>query len=208
MTDNFKVHEFWPTPVYENYISVKSSWLDFIQNGEYHRAKTNTSDSTNDRHILNSLPDLKDRLLFHVNMFAKEYLKVKNLQFYFLNSWILKHHQNDFARPHFHSNSLLSGVYYLQTENNSGVLEFLKKYDSQTVFPVAISPDFSEYNYTNSEALALKPKNGTLVIFPSTLIHQVGKNESEKIRYSLAFNIFCKGTLENDGFTLGLNNET
>jgi len=208
MTDNFKVHEFWPTPVYESYVPVKSEWLNFVEKSEYGRAKSNTSDYTNDRYILNNLPDLKEKLFFHVNLFTEKYLKVKNTQFYFLNSWILKHYKNDSAQPHFHTNSILSGVYYLQTENNSGDLKFIKKPDEQRIFPTAISPDYSEYDYTNSDDLSFKPKKGSLLIFPSNLTHGVAKNESEKIRYSLAFNIFCKGIFGKDEYTLHLNHET
>ena len=39
-----------------------------------------------------------------------------------------------------------------------------------------------------------KVENGKLLIFPSNLMHKIGKNESNKVRYSLAFNIFCRGT--------------
>ena len=36
---------------------------------------------------------------------------------------------------------------------------------------------------------------GKLVVFPSNLMHRVEENKSDENRYSLAFNLFCKGNL-------------
>ena len=201
---NFKVHELWPTPIYENNIPVKSDWIDFAENCKYDRMFSQNGDYTSNKYILNSITDLKEELLFHVNLFAEKYLKVKNAKFYFLNSWIVKHNPNDFAQPHFHSNSLLSGVYYLKTEKNSGDIKFIKKYDEQRIFPTYITPDYNEYNYTNSDNIKLSPEKGNVIIFPSTLMHEVTKNVSKDIRYSLAFNIFCKGNFGKDEYELKL----
>ena len=34
---------------------------------------------------------------------------------------------------------------------------------------------------------------GKLMLFPSNLMHRVEENKSNRDRYSLAFNLFCKG---------------
>ncbi len=201
---SFKVHELWPTPIYENNIPVKSDWIDFAENCEYERMFSKNGDYTSNKYILNSITDLKEELILHVNLFAEKYLKVKNAKFYFLNSWIVKHHPNDFAQSHFHGNSLLSGVYYLKTEKNSGDIKFIKKYDEQRIFPTSITPDYSEYNYTNSDNIKLSPEKGNVIIFPSTLMHEVTKNKSKDIRYSLAFNVFFKGSFGKDEYELKL----
>lgn len=202
--NSFKVHEFWPTPIYENHIPVKSEWINFAENCKYERMFSQNGDYTVDKYILNSILDLKKELLFHINLFAEKYLKVINVEFYFLNSWIVKHYPKDWAQAHYHSNSLLSGVYYLKTEKNSGDINFKKKYNEQKIFPTSITPDYSEYNYTNSENFKFSAKNGNLIIFPSTLMHEVTKNESNNIRYSLAFNVFCKGIFGKDEYELKL----
>ena len=98
----------------------------------------------------------------------------------------------------------MSGVYYLKAEKNSGDINFKKKYNEQKIFPTSITPDYSEYDYTNSENFKFPTKNGNVIIFPSTLMHEVTKNESNDIRYSLAFNVFCKGIFGKDEYELKL----
>ena len=55
----FKVHNLWPIPIYEDKIPVKKQWKDTITNLEYERTHVNNSDISKDRYILNSIPDLK-----------------------------------------------------------------------------------------------------------------------------------------------------
>lgn len=202
--NNFKVHELWPTPIYENHIPIKSEWLYYAENCQFERMVSENGNITVDKYILNNILDLKKEILFHVNLFTEKYLKIVNTQFYFLNSWIVKHHPNDWAQPHHHINSLLSGVYYLKTEKNSGDINFIKNYKEQNVFPLTITPNYSEYNYSNSKHYNFKPKVGDLIIFPSTLMHEVTINKSNNIRYSLAFNVFCKGSFGKDEYELKL----
>jgi hypothetical protein len=38
-----------------------------------------------------------------------------------------------------------------------------------------------------------------LILFPSHLTHHTTKTFSDNYRYSLAFNMFCKGTLNQNG---------
>ena len=202
--NNFKVHELWPTPIYENYIPVKSEWLDYAENCKYERMFSQNGDYTVYKYILDNILDLKKQLFFHVNLFAEKYLKIVNTEFYFLNSWIVKHHFNDWAQAHHHSNSLLSGVYYLKTEKNSGDINFIKDYKEQNIFPLAITPNYDEYNYVNSKNFKFEPAVGNLIIFPSTLMHEVTKNNSKNTRYSLAFNVFCKGVFGKNEYELKL----
>ena len=202
--NNFKVHELWPTPIYENHIPVKSKWLDYAENCKYERMFSQNGDYTVDKYILDNILDLKKELFSHVNLFTEKYLKIANTEFYFLNSWIVKHYPNDWAQAHHHINSLLSGVYYLKTEKNSGDINFIKDYKEQNIFPLAITPNYNDYNYVNSKNFKFEPAVGNLIIFPSTLMHEVTKNNSKNTRYSLAFNIFCKGILGKDEYELKL----
>ena len=128
-----------------------------------------------------------------VNIFTTDYLKVFDVEFYFLNSWIVKHYPKDWAQEHMHENSLLSGVYYLDTPKDAGGIVFVKGYNEQEIFPTAITPKVSEYNYVTSKQMTFKVNPGKLVIFPSNLMHSVEENKSNNNRYSLAFNLFCRG---------------
>ena len=189
----FKVHELWPKPIFDTEIPVKQQWLDFAHNTEYERLHINNADYTKDKYVLNKLPDLKQVILELVNIFTTNYLKVVEAEFYFLNSWIVKHDPNDWAQEHMHENSLLSGVYYLNTPKDAGGIVFVKGYGEQEIFPMALTPKVSEYNYVTSKEQTLQVNSGQLVIFPSNLMHRVKENKSDKNRYSLAFNLYCRG---------------
>ena len=86
---------------------------------------------------------------------------------------------------HNHPNSLLSGVYYVQADTESGDLSLLDPRKQAWV----IQPDFSERNQMNAPVQFIVPEAGTLVIFPSWLEHGVNQNLSEADRISIAFNI-------------------
>ena len=189
----FKVHELWPKPIFDTEIPVKQQWLDFAYNTDYERVYADNGYYTKDKYILNKLPDLKQLILEQVNIFTTNYLKVVEAEFYFLNSWIVKHDPNDWAQEHMHENSLLSGVYYLNTPKDAGGIVFVKGYGEQEIFPMALTPKVSEYNYVTSKEQTLQVNSGQLVIFPSNLMHRVKENKSDKNRYSLAFNLYCRG---------------
>lgn len=192
---NFKVHELWPKPVFEDFITPKSEWLSFAKSCEYERMYLDNGDFTIDKYILDKIPDLKNDLLKKVNLYTEKYLKVKDIEFYFTNSWIVRHHPDDWGQLHYHKNSLLSGVYYLDVFSNSGDICFVKGHNEHEIFPLAITPSYSQDNYINNAEINFNVSNGKLLLFPSNLMHKIEKNKSGKIRYSLAFNIFCRGTL-------------
>ena len=200
----FKVHELWPKPILDVEIPVKQQWLDFTYNSEYERVFIDNADSSKDKYILNKLPDLKQLILEQVKIFTTYYLKVIDVKFYFLNSWIVKHYPKDWAHEHMHQNSLLSGVYYLDVPKDSGGIVFVKGYGEQEIFPSAITPKVSEYNYVTSREMTFKVNSGKLLLFPSNLMHRVEVNKSNKSRYSIAFNLFCGGNFGCDESQLTL----
>ena len=121
----FKVHELYPTPVYDGHLDVKHEWLKFAMNCEYQRMSSNNGSYTNDFYILNKMPDLKKSIKEHFELYVRKYLKVKsNINFDFQNSWINKHTKGDKAHDHSHVNSVFSGVYYLQVGPKMGDIIF------------------------------------------------------------------------------------
>ena len=53
----------------------------------------------------------------------------------------------------------------------------------------------SEVNILNLRNFFITPRKNLLLIFPSYLLHRVAENDSEQIRYSIAFNIFPTGSI-------------
>jgi hypothetical protein len=72
--------------------------------------------------------------------------------------------------------------------------------------PITSNPSYSipvkEYNLANSSFWTCPVNDNGIIYFPSTTLHEVGTNNSDKNRISLGFNVFMRGEL---GDTKNLN---
>jgi uncharacterized protein (TIGR02466 family) len=132
---------------------------------------------------------LKKLIMIEFNKFKNKYLKYKN-DFKITTSWLTKTLPNQTSNYHNHKNCIFSGVLYIQTDENSGGINFLN-YNTNS----SILLDVEEYNFYNSIDYTLTPTNGALIFFPSEIHHKILKNNSNITRYSLAFNLFPTGFL-------------
>ena len=200
----FKTHNLWPTPIYESEIPVKEQWKTAVINLEYERTHVNNSDISKDRNILNSIPDLKQEIEKHCEIFVRKYLTVKdNAKFYLQNSWCNIHSPNEFSQIHHHGNSLISGVYYPIFPKNSGNISFHKTvFPPTNLFPQSIMIEFDEHNNLNAGMYYVEIQEGTIVLFPSHLDHKVQENKSNEKRYSIAFNFFVRGKFGKEEYIL------
>lgn len=87
---------------------------------------------------------------------------------------------------HYHPNSFFSGVYYPQNIQYSSIR--FKNPHNPTIFP-----RFNNHNLYNSTSMEYTPEQGSVIIFPSDLEHDVLPNVSDQMRISIAFNIFFSG---------------
>jgi uncharacterized protein (TIGR02466 family) len=203
--NEFKVHNLWPIPVYEDNIPVKQEWKNKILNLEYERTKINNSDISKDRYILNDIKDLKSEIETHCERYVRHYLTVKeNYNFYMLNSWSNLHAPKERSQIHYHGGSLISGVYYPILPSESGNIIFYKGDQLTNLFHHTIRFEFNEHNNVTSDSYALKLNEGTIVLFPSHLNHSVEENLSNQNRYSIAFNFFVKGKFGKEEYQLEL----
>ena len=97
---------------------------------------------------------------------------------------------------HNHPNSFISGVFYIQVDPSVDSIVFNKS--SQDFFHLPIK----NYNNFNSSSWKVPVTNGELLLFPSSLFHQVNPVRGKKDRISLSFNTFPYGLLgHKDGLT-------
>lgn len=90
------------------------------------------------------------------------------------------------VEPHRHANYFLSFVYYVQAEPGCGDLVIMPNDPSiEFMCPTAYH---KESNVYNSGRHRTEPKVGTLVAFPTWLMHMVGPNRSGTDRISFAVN--------------------
>jgi len=95
--------------------------------------------------------------------------------------WINVNQPGAFNAPHDHLGAFWSGCYYVSMPEDGGGIEFLsphKPLPSMAGFRAPITAD----------KLTLRPKPGTVLIFPATLVHWVQPNDSKHERVTIAFN--------------------
>tara|TARA_B100000941_G_C28283556_1_gene437805 strand:+ start:48 stop:671 length:624 start_codon:yes stop_codon:yes gene_type:complete len=119
------------------------------------------------------------------------------LDFKITQSWLNKTLCNSNGHHlHNHPNSFISGVFYIQVDPSVDSIVFNKS--SQDFFHLPIK----SYNNFNSSSWKVPVTNGELLLFPSSLFHQVNPVGGKKDRISLSFNTFPYGLLgHKDGLT-------
>lgn len=102
-----------------------------------------------------------------------------------LNCWANINGKFAYNVVHNHPQSILSGVYYVQTPENCGNIFFKDPRD----VAVMMAPPVDEYTVWTFQKIVYQPKAGRMLIFPSWLLHGVEPNLSDEERVCLSFNV-------------------
>jgi uncharacterized protein (TIGR02466 family) len=151
-----------------------------------YQADNDIAQRTEDVHVLADFPEIRDALIAATMDYSVKVLQQYQLPLAMTTSWITRTRPGGFSARHHHSNSWLSGVWYPEA---SSTITFTSPMRS-TILP----NEPAEYNIYNAEAWTIRPESNMLVIFPSYLQHQIDLNDTDDIRYSLAFNTFPVST--------------
>ena len=120
------------------------------------------------------------------------FLDYKNLyeyknDFAITTSWITKSNPGNYGEYHKHMNCFFSGIYYFKLPINSGLISF-NKFNNENI--LIVPQKWNKYNnYGHEENI----EENDIIFFPGNLYHTQLKNNSNDVRYSLAFNIMPKG---------------
>lgn len=196
----YKLTPLFSVPLYHKKIGAPDPMtLAWMRNLDYpHEAAGH--DHTADKYILEhkKLSKLKQLIKSETDYFVHEILGVQDdLDFEIQNSWINKHVKGQDNSVHWHSNAMLSGVYYPLANPNDGDILFKRSHTYYNLFYDTVRVEFKEgyNNQFNTDLYNITPVSGDLIIFPSHLEHMVVPNENDSERYSLAFNLFARGTV-------------
>lgn len=158
---------------------------------------------TVDRHILDhqDFRNLRHQIQKHIDKFVYEIIGAeKKQQWEITTSWVNKSPPKDGNHfIHYHSNCLISGVVYLEVDEHTGAICFHKDKFYNNLWGETLCIDFDKITDYNTKAIGISPKQYEILMFPSFLSHSVLNNESTIDRYSLAFNVFPRGTIGHGG---------
>lgn len=137
--------------------------------------------------ILNNFYDF---CLKNLNDYFQEiYRPQHNVQLRITQMWANYNSKGQFHHTHEHPNSFLSAVFYIQCTNNQDNIMFSKKEYRQLSVP---SKNFTEFN---SMEFRCPVEENLLLIFPSSLTHNVDPVIFDKPRISISMNTFPVGLL-------------
>ena len=194
----YQTFNIFPTTVYvgemedhskhkEDFYKVYSKY-DYApvihKNGyEYH---TTTSENFGNPliHLDKNLEFLFSDIVSHTQKYVYDVLEYKKIfDFIITKTWLSRARKStDETKWHGHAPSHASFIYYLNTPPNSHTLNFLTPHNSNSLFAGNNTSDYKHgietFNEVNSSTFFLEPKEGTIVIFPSTIRHRTSSTSS------------------------------
>jgi uncharacterized protein (TIGR02466 family) len=123
-----------------------------------------------------------------------------NVDLKITQSWCNYSKPGQFHHKHAHPNSYISGVFYVQTNDNDRIY-FYRDGWQQIKFPA------EQWNPYNSESWWFEATAGKLILFPSSLTHMVPEVKGDDTRISLSFNTFPVGVVGEEMDLTGLKLE-
>jgi uncharacterized protein (TIGR02466 family) len=124
--------------------------------------------------------------------FEKVYMPMNSIKSHITLSWTNYNKKNDWVNEHNHSNSIISGVFYVKTQESDGLM-------------IRNDPPYKQLSWVNredtpwnSEIAVFQAVEGELLLFRSDLKHNVMPEQHDGVRVSLAFNTWISGEIGDD----------
>ena len=189
------IQGIFPIPIYLSNIDrpFTKEELEFVYNQKNKVVANDGNTSSKDNYILNrkEFKNIKQFLLKCCRDYLKRVVSPKNnIEIYITQSWLNFTETNQYHHRHLHPNSVISGVLYFDCNSLYDRIVFVNPRSYEQ-----IKPEINEYNLWNSETWFYPLETGKLIMFPSSLTHQVDTKKGNNTRISLAFNTFYKGTI-------------
>jgi uncharacterized protein (TIGR02466 family) len=186
---DFETHKIFPETVAFYKLPYNRKEEEFLKKFEFTELNTSVNEDlggkncfiSKELYVLNKNNLLKNKLLKCVNHFMNELglnFKVK-----ITTSWLTKTLPGGFTQEHAHSLSFYSAVYYPFKSIKNYEFEFMKKRNDFW----ELSGYVKHHNHISNK-LKIEVNQNTLIIFNSNIKHRIPKNNTEHLRYSLAFN--------------------
>jgi uncharacterized protein (TIGR02466 family) len=123
--------------------------------------------------------------------FDRIYDPATNVGPHITQSWMTYSSRGQSHPKHFHFNSFISGVFYVQTSPGDNITFHSPRKEMFRITPNA-------FTFTNSDSCKFDAVTGEVFLFPSYLEHHVDPHQDDSLRVSLSFNTFLHGRLGDD----------
>ncbi len=188
-----RVTGIFPVPIYQTILNREISTEEKNFFNKLERTKNSYNYNSKNNYVLDEEPlsTLKKELFLRVEDYFQKIITPKtNVLPYITQSWVNWTKKGEEHHKHAHSNSLFSGVFYIDADEEYDSIKFFKRhtYESLSIEPY-------EYHLFNSESWTFKVKTGDIILFPSSLGHLVESKIGDNLRTSLSFNTFIRGTI-------------
>jgi uncharacterized protein (TIGR02466 family) len=197
---NPEIFAIFPEPIYKiklNRVFTKEENTFFVK--KKNKTRKNKGNVIGlDRFILNNkeMKDIQNNLIEIIKDYFIKIIETNNqITPYITHSWLNYTKKNEYHHSHNHSNSIVSGVMYINADKNFDSIKFQKK-------GVFLDLNQEKYNLFNATSWSFPVETYDVILFPSHLYHEVEIKQGLNERTSLAFNVFIKGKIGTlDGLT-------
>lgn len=193
---SFQLNAIFPTPVQQGNIgrNFTQEELDYVnywgKDGNWHNNMGNIT--SNNRYVLDDpkMKDVRDFAQRAIDNFLNVVIIPKtSVKLAITQSWFNYTEEGQYHHTHEHPNSYLSGVIYFDADHDKDKIIFHKKGYQQIKLPT------EKFEWYNSDSWFFQVKTGDIVVFPSSLTHNVETKQGTNRRVSLAFNTFPVGLI-------------
>jgi uncharacterized protein (TIGR02466 family) len=136
-------------------------------------------------------PSLKD-LKTWIEIQAKDYLDnelgIDYDEFFFSESWININGEGGDQKVHNHSNSIVSGTYYLKSLDGHPPLDFHKVKSENEPF-ISLTEHYAQGNPNTTSKVSFPSTQDSMLVFQSQLYHGHMASKLEENRIGLSWNI-------------------
>ena len=201
-TQEINIVNLFPTPIGQSNIgrNFTDDELTFIKNQKKYTSTGNLMSAESNLLDKIEMFDIRNRIQGILDAYYNYIFSPKTkTEIYITESWANYTDTGQFHHPHNHSNSYISGVLYIQTIKDDSI--FFIRPPLQMPF-LHVEP--VEQNLWNSKSWWLPANSGELLLFPSTLTHEVKIRDNPGTRISISFNTFLRGNIGNSETRTGL----
>ena len=187
----YKAHLLFPTCIhileYKNFESIKDELVQHVYEEKNRDPKGREVSNRGGWQSQDFVKD--DKILSLIGKIFYELPTVNKNLIFSLGCWFNINKKGSYNTKNVHANSDFSGVFWLKAPMNSGDIVFDSPHNFSS-FMERISYTEKFKNDTGcTDRYFFNPIEGKMLIFPSSLEHEVQPNESDEDRISVSFNI-------------------